>query len=332
MVLLVIWLGLLAGFCVAFWSRQRDQLARIGEILGDIGPLWLMAALAVVPSSLALTVEIYHTLLRRLGAPVHRSDVWRAHLRALAVGMAGPLGGPSSIAVFVQSLASRGVPPGDGMLAMLLSSVTGYGSFVLLLLPLLALLYLEGLLPAATLIATAGLIIVFALLVLLLWLVLRGPAPAPWLRRRLPGRLHPYAEHARSHNLRPRDFLRPWLLAVAVDATDAATLALSLAAIGQRPTLTATLVGTEVGTLFTVVSPVFQGLGAVELSLTVVLERFGAPAVVALSAALLYRACSLWLPLLAGLLAVGWQALAWSARRVLHRAVATPGNQPPTNG
>ena len=66
--LLVIWIGLLAGFGAAFWYRQRDEFARIGEVLDDIGPLWILGTLAVVPSSLALTVEIYRTLLLRLGA------------------------------------------------------------------------------------------------------------------------------------------------------------------------------------------------------------------------------------------------------------------------
>lgn len=93
--------------------------------------------------------------------------------------MAGPLGGPSSIAVFIQGLASRGVPPGDGALVVVLSSATGYGSFMLLLFPLLALLHLEGLLPPATLVVVATLAVVFTLLIALLAVVRRGPAPPP---------------------------------------------------------------------------------------------------------------------------------------------------------
>ena len=79
MVLLVIWIGLLAVFCIAFWSKQRDEFATLGDLLGDIGLWWLLAALALVPLALALTVEIYHTLLRRLGAPVSRAWCTPAH-------------------------------------------------------------------------------------------------------------------------------------------------------------------------------------------------------------------------------------------------------------
>lgn len=330
MVLLVIWIGLLAVFCIAFWSKQRDEFATLGDLLGDIGLWWLLAALALVPLALALTVEIYHTLLRRLGAPVSRADVWRVRLRGLAVAMAGPFGGPSSIAVFVNGLAARGVSLGDGVLVVMLSSMVGYAAFIVLLVPLILLLQLEGRLPSSALGAAAGLAIAFGLLILALWRALRSPAP-PWLQRRLPARLNSSLEHAINHRLRLRDFVWPCALAVAIDVVNAATLALLLAALGQPPPLTATLVGTEVGTLFTVIAPIFQGFGVVEVSLTVILERFGVPAVTALSATLLYRACSMWLPLLAGLLAVGGQALAWGVRRVLRRAPSAAGNRPPAD-
>lgn len=312
-----LWLGLLVVCGAVFWAHERDELVEIGTSVPGFAPLWLLAALATVPVTLALSIEIYHTLLRRLGASVARAAVWRAHLRSVVVGMAGPLGGPSGIVVFVRSLQGSGVPPGDALLALLLSNATGYASFMFLLAPLLVLLHLGGRLPGGALLAAALLAIVFALLLLLLWRVLRHPLPA-WALRHLPVRARPVAQRVSAHQLGLRDFLRPYALATAVDLTGALTLALCLAATGQRPPLAAVLLGTELSTLFTVVSPLFQGLGAVEFSLTVALEQFGLPGAVALRATLLYRACTLWLPFLLGLLALGWQGLAWVARRARH--------------
>ena len=59
-----------------------------------------------------------------------------------------------------------------------------------------------------------------------------------------------------------------------------------------------------------------------------VLERCGVPTVSALSATLLYRACSLYLPLLAGLLAVGWQGPTWGVRRVRNHGPSPAGPRP----
>jgi hypothetical protein len=112
--LLTVWLGLLAVFGSAFWIDERSNLADLSVIIAHVEPVLLIAALATVPLALTLTVEIYHTLLQRLGIPVSRSAVWRAHLRSLVVGMSGPLGGPSAVVVFVRSLAARGVPTDDG--------------------------------------------------------------------------------------------------------------------------------------------------------------------------------------------------------------------------
>jgi uncharacterized protein (TIRG00374 family) len=242
--------------------------------------------------------------------------------------MAGPFGGPSSVAVFVRGLADRGTPVADGLLVVGLASIVGYASFILLLLPLITLLYLEDRLPPGALVAVAMLAVVFVLMVLSLQFLLRGHPPS-WLQRRLPAGIRSFVEHARSHELRLRDFWWPCALATAVDVANAATLALSLAALEQHPTLPMTLLGTEVGTLFTVISPIFQGFGAVEVSLTVILERFGVPTAAALSATLLYRACSFWLPLLAGLLAVGWQGLAWGVRGLRRRVSGAAANRPP---
>jgi phosphatidylglycerol lysyltransferase len=204
---------------------------------------------------------------------------------------------------------------------VVLSNATGYGSFMLLLLPLLVLLHVERRLPSGDLIAVVGLLIIFALLLIGLRLALSGPPLPTWLLRRLPIRIRSFMVRVRAHNLSLRDFFLPYALAIMVDLVGAFTLALSLAAIGQRPSLSAALLGTEIGTLFTVVSPLFQGLGVVELSLTVVLEQFGISSAAALSAALLYRACTLLIPFLVELLSLAWQAITWGVGRIQHHPV-----------
>lgn len=319
---IVLWLGLLVVCVVTFWLHERGELAGLGATFAGVAPLWMFAAATTVPLSLVLTVEIHAILLRRFGTPISRAAVWRAHLHRLVAGMAGPLGGPGAIVVFVRSLAGSGIPTDDGLLAVALSNVTGYGSFMFLLLPALALLHLEGHLPTSVLIAAGGLGFAFGLLLLLLWFALRGPVPPSWVLRRLPGRLRLFAHHVRAHDLGFRDFLLPFALAVVVDLVSALTLALCLAGIGQQPRPSEALLATELGALFTVVSPIFQGLGAVELSLTVMFERFGVPSTAALSAILLYRVYTLWLPFLVGLLSVGWQGLAWGVRRARRHLAA----------
>ena len=56
-----------------------------------------------------------------------------------------------------------------------------------------------------------------------------------------------------------------------------------------------------VGMVFLMVAPVFQGIGFVEVSMAVALQRLGVPPAAAIGATLLCRAGELWLPLAAGI-------------------------------
>ena len=71
-----------------------------------------------------------------------------------------------------------------------------------------------------------------------------------------------------------------------------------------------------VAVLMMVISPFLKGLGAVELAMVYVLQRFGYDTEQALSITLLYRVFEFWLPLIAGLL-----AFAWNGRKLFFRVM-----------
>jgi uncharacterized membrane protein YbhN (UPF0104 family) len=314
-----IWVLLLVGSLTILWFRHRSELRAIRRSLAGAEPLWLAAALLAAPLTIALTVELYRVILARLGAPLGRPRIVRAYLRSIVVGTAVPFGGPASVAVLVRGFATTGMPAADGMLAWTLGSVAGYLTFILLLIPALGLLRLEYGAPRGVLVASALLVGVFLLLLLLMIYALRGPIPGPGVRRRVPRAFDGFIEHARTHDLRPRDLLVPCALSLAVDLVGAAALYCSLRAVGQPATLSESLLGSEIAVLFTVVAPIFGGLGPVELAVTVVLEQLDIPSPTALSATLLYRVYTLWLPFVIALVGQVVDALIWGFRRLTRR-------------
>ena len=311
----VVWLLAVVGLVLAFLYRQHGEVARIGETLGRTSPGWLALAGLLELVVLGLMARTYQLLLARLGYRLPWRALLSAYLQGFAVGAVVPLGGPTSVYVFVRRVERHGVAAGDALLASALSSVVGFTSFLLVMVPALAVLAIEGRLSTLLAAAAGAAALVFALVVAGLLLVLRGPPPPGWLLVRVPARVRESVEHAREHRLQARDLLGPLAISIGIDLAGMTMLYAALRAVGEHPALLLPLAGYQVEMLFNLIAPLFQGIGLVEVSMTVVLEGLGVPAATALAATLVYRVWDLWLPLLLGLVVQVWHSWMLEARQ-----------------
>jgi phosphatidylglycerol lysyltransferase len=74
----------------------------------------------------------------------------------------------------------------------------------------------------------------------------------------------------------------------------------ALVAVGQRAGILAAFTAYQVEMLFNIVTPLFQGIGITDLSITVALNGLGISVSSAATATLVYRVWDLWVPLLVG--------------------------------
>jgi len=79
-------------------------------------------------------------------------------------------------------------------------------------------------------------------------------------------------------------------------------LLIAMKAAGLQPDLEAAAVGYIVATIFLIISPFLRGLGAIELSLAIILQAYNFSLVNALVITLLFRIFEFWLPLAAGII------------------------------
>lgn len=261
-------------------------------------PLWLIAAIALGLVLQVLMGTVFVPILRRLGANVSHSTLVRVQLQRHVISTIVPLGGPASTVALVRGFNQQGVTATDAIYASLLNSVLGYLSFVLFLVPILAYLLIGGTATTLIIVASAGLLGLVVLMVTGLALFHRA---ARRESRYIPKRIRTFIDDARMHGIRPSDLVAPLIIHLLIDLIGVVMLYVCLKAIDQNSSLSVVLAGYAIGTLFLLVTPVFQGLGAVELSMTVVLTGFGIPSGAALAAVLLYRVVEIWVPLLLGL-------------------------------
>lgn len=158
------------------------------------------------------------------------------------------------------------------------------------------------------------------------------PAVVLWIRRQGAGRLPPRLLHFPAsatllHGLAeaPLEVLRSpaplaatVLLQLAVFLLDSATLWVMFSAVGQPIPLATAVAGFMMASVAATLAPIPLGLGSFEAAAVGTLGLLDVPLETALTAVLLLRGFTFWLPMLPGM---------WLVRRALHFGRASPARQ-----
>ncbi|MEJ7901116.1 MAG: lysylphosphatidylglycerol synthase transmembrane domain-containing protein [Thermomicrobiales bacterium] len=292
-----LWLVLILGLTVYFGISQKAEVERIRDTITGARFEWILALIGLEIVILALVAGAYRSLLRKLGHRVRLDTLVGVHLKRVVVGTVTPVGGPSSVLIFVHALRSRGVRPADALLAVSIKSVIGNIAFLILLLPVL---FVQE--PSPLLIAgTGGLILLVAATAAILTMALRSKKPPAWFVSRLPRKGLTFLAQIRRHNISIPALGGTFAIMMATKLAGVMMLFFALRAVGHNPDIQVPLMAYVVGMVFLMVAPVFQGIGIVEVSMAVALQRLGVPPAAAIGATLLTRAGELWLPLAAGI-------------------------------
>lgn len=300
------WLfGLLVLLAVVAVAAHLGDIERLVELLRSLSPAWLLLALLLQSAtyvSLGLTwyIGLHHAGVER---PVH--ELLPLTLAKLFVDQVAPTGGLSGTAFLVAALVRRGVPAPACMSVLLANLMGHYGANLLAALLAFALLWQAHEAKPWM----AGIFGLFALLSVAIpaaTLALRrfGPRAPAWLLR-VPG----VASLARAASNAPTTLLgRPRLLAamtglgIAVIFLDAATLWVMLAALGLPTSYQVAFPSYLLAMMVATVGPIPLGLGTFEATCVAVLVLQRVPIEGALTATLLLRGFTTWVPLLPGLL------------------------------
>ncbi len=291
-----IWLALILALTIFFGWRNQAEIQTIWQSLRAADPTWIAALVGLEVGILALIAVTYRSLLLGLGHRVGMPDLINVHLQRVVVGTVTPVGGPSSMAIFIHALRQRGIRPADALLTVSIKSVIGNAAFLILLVPVLFVQKPSTLL----LLSTVGLILLVLTMGWLLYTALSGRKPPRWVLRRIPRKGLRFLAEVRMHKISPLSLVQPFLYMLGTKLGGVVMLFIALRAVGQEPDIQVPLMAYVVGMVFLLVAPVFQGIGVVEVSMAVALQHLGVPPAAAVSATLLTRVGELWLPLLTG--------------------------------
>lgn len=296
--------------------RHGAEFARGLSAVGQTDPRWVLAVFAIQLGIITLITMKYRTLYGRLGVHIPPMTMARAYVRRHFIGVVLPFGGPAGLVQFVKDLGQQRIMSATVLTGSLMATVVNEISFFIFLIPAFAWLVLAGRVTTMLVVGALALgVIVGVVLASLLTMMFRGSVPT-WLAKRIPARIMASIVDIQSHRFGPRDIAAGIPFSLGVNVAGLAMLAASLQAVGQHPSVTTMLVARVGASLAILALPVFQGAGAVEVTVIGALHAGGVPVPEAIAATLLYRVGQFWAPLAIGGAAIlPWERCDLSAWR-----------------
>lgn len=293
---------LVGGIIVAVvhWGDVEE----FAKLLTQAKPMWLVVAAGLQVATYFGLAGQWWVVLRRGCSPESVKDLFRLTLAKHFADQVVPTAGLSGNVLLVDRLVGLGVPRSNAVAALLLEVIAYYLSNALGALWVLVVLWWKSrmsmLLTGAILVF---LLVAAAIPALTLWLHRRGQERIPrWIAR--------WSKAKHFFELigeAPRELVRdPCLIGfitflnLAVFIADAATMQACILALGVSAPLSAGYVAFMIASIAVILGPIPMGLGSFEAVSIAMLRLFGVPFEAALSATLLFRGFTLWLPLIPG--------------------------------
>lgn len=305
-------LGLLSLSSLVLLVTHLGELEHFAELVRQAEPAWLLLALLLQVVTYISVAGVWYLALRREGQVYSLLSLIPLGVAKLFSDQVVPSGGMSGTAFFITALDRRGIPAHLCMAALLLSMVSFYAAYLFVAHASLLMLWLLHALHGWMI----AIVLVFSVVAVGI------PVGALWMRslgeRELPAVLHKIHGLQKLMNdiaTAPRELLRSpdlvmmtALLHMSVFLLDAATLWVMLQVVGVNASFWVVFPGFVLASIVATLGPIPLGLGTFEATCVSVLGTLGVPIEAALTATLLLRGFTMWLPMLPGM---------WLARRAL---------------
>lgn len=305
-ILTAAWLIVVAILAIWVVRNQQDQLRDIADRLRAANRAWLAAAIVVEILSITTVALTYHLILKRLGHPISIPYLFELHIQRAGVNFAAPFGGAATAYTWVSRLGAKNVPSEDAVLTLVLRTLSVYGAT-------LVVVVITAAVSERPLFVAAGIAALIAVVILSIAIARKGQGDWKTLQRwarKLPARFQERVlsaiERFKEHQLLPQDLLRTVGSTLLTRLCTITLIYICIRSLDFAPGIYALFIAYVSSFVAARLVPVLYGMGAIEGSLTIALQRSGVPNDVAVGAALLFRFFDFLLPSLIGLALYAW--------------------------
>lgn len=308
------WISWLLGasllVTVVLAALHFSEGREFASMLEEAKPWWLALAFLLQTATYSAQGEVFRGAPCSAGFPLPRRWLYQRSFGKLFLDQALPSGGISSTALVATALEQRGVSRRAAVSGAIINIASYYAAYVVALaVALIFAGFLGG--TAALILLLSILFLAFSMGLTTAILILSGRrsvAIRKLSRFPLLKGIMNFLEGADSKMIRdPRLLTEAILWQLAIILLDAATMWVLIRSLGAFAPANAVFASFMVSSLFRTMGILPGGLGTYEATSVLTLQMIGVSIPVALSATLLFRGLTFWLPMLPGL---------WFSRRV----------------
>lgn len=298
---------------IVFFRSERRELLAIVPQLKQANGGWMLVALLITVVCVLLQSGMYVKTF----AAVHLRLKWlhavSLFLKRNLISVFLPAGGVSALAYFPSQLRKQGFNRLQVHQASALYAFAGLLTVFIVGLPVViyTMFGITGLGNAW--LGLLALLIIIMLLAALAYTIKQKKGAFRLIESRFPAfsaRIHEML----SANIKRGGVWQAIFLSIGVECCGIIHIYMAMLALGLPASLSASAAAYIIAVLMMVISPFLRGLGAVELFMSFILQKFGYTAPEALSITILYRVFEFWLPLVGGLGAFSWKGRKLFAR------------------
>ena len=299
---------LLAGLILIV--THLGELEQFTILVRQAEPTWLVLALLLQMATYVSVSAVWYVPLRQAGQQVSFWSLIPLGVAKLFADQSMPSGGMSGTAFFIAALNRRGIPDHLCMAILILSLVAYYGAYLLAAVTAVLLLYFHhGLNSWIVLVALLFSLVALGTPAVALWLRSLGEKKLPRLLLMVPGLSNLMKAIADApgellHN--PILILLTTFFHAAVFVLDASTLWVMMQVVGVHASFWTAFPSFVFASMVATIGPIPLGLGTFEVTCVSMLGTMGVPLEAALSATVLLRGFTLWLPMVPGMWLVRW--------------------------
>jgi len=288
------------GLGIWFINHEHTELSQVKSMLFAADWKFVVAGIFLTFVYISLQGLMY---VASFASIRHRIPLFTAiilFLKRNLISIFLPAGGISSLAFFTGEIEKKGITKTQIHFASAVYGFVGILSVIVVAVPIFIYSLLVGGIGSGEWIAFISMLLLILAIYLIYRSIVKKGVFYRWLVKTF-SFFEVFSIDIRNNRISKKQFFITLFYSILIECTGIGHLYIAMIALGYPPSLFAAFLGYIISVIFLIVSPMLRGLGAIEVSMTLILVRLGYSDIEALTVTLLYRFFEFWLPLIAGI-------------------------------